>query len=79
MTSSTLAQTFLDPILLQHFYIGLSKKFRVSLDAASGGAFLDLSISQARAILDTISSLHSLVESLRKRRSYLVNKKIKFW
>ena len=44
-----------DPILLQHFYMGLSKDSRESLDAASRGAFLHLSTSKARAMLDTIS------------------------
>ena len=29
-----------DPILLQHFYMGLSKDFMESLNAASRGAFL---------------------------------------
>ena len=44
-----------DPMLLQHFYMGLSKDSSESLDAASRGAFLHLSTSEARAILDTIS------------------------
>ena len=44
-----------DPILLQHFYIGLSKDSRESLDTASIGAFLHLSTSEARAMLDRIS------------------------
>ena len=44
-----------DPVLLQHFYMGLSKDSRESLDAASKGAFLHLSASEARAMLDRIS------------------------
>ena len=44
----------LKPILLQHFYIGLSEKSAQFLDIASGGAFLQLPISEGRAILDTI-------------------------
>ena len=43
-----------DPMLLQHFYMGLSKDSAQSLDQASRGAFLCLSISEARTILDKI-------------------------
>ena len=43
-----------DPMLLQHFYQGLSEKSTHFLDIASGGAFLHLSISEERAILHTI-------------------------
>ena len=42
------------PILLQHFYLGLSEESTQFLDIASGGAFLHLSDSEGRAILDTI-------------------------
>ena len=44
-----------DSVLLQHFYMGLSKDSRESLNAASRGAFLHLSASEARAMLDRIS------------------------
>ena len=44
-----------DPVLLQHFYIGLSKDSMESLDAASIGAFLHLFASEARSMLDKIS------------------------
>ena len=44
-----------DPMLLQHFYMGLSKDSAQSLDQASRGAFLYLSVSEARTILDRIS------------------------
>ena len=40
-----------DPVLLQHFYVGLNKDSRESLDAASRGAFLHLSTSEARSML----------------------------
>ena len=43
-----------DPMLLQHFYMGLNKDSMESLDAASRGAFLHLSASKARTILDKI-------------------------
>ena len=39
-------------MLLQHFYQGLSEKSTHFLDIASGGAFLHLSISEGRAILE---------------------------
>ena len=45
----------LDPMLLRHFYMGLSKDSMESLDAASRGAFLHLSASEARSMLDKIS------------------------
>jgi hypothetical protein len=44
-----------DPVLLQDFYIGLSKDSKKSLNAASRGAFLHLSASEARVMLDRIS------------------------
>ena len=43
-----------DPMLLQHFYMGLSKHSMQSLDIASKGAFLCFSVSEARTILDKI-------------------------
>ena len=43
-----------DPVLLQHFYLGLSKDSRESLDTASRGAFLHLAASEARSMLDKI-------------------------
>jgi hypothetical protein len=62
--------------------MGLSKDSRESLNAASRGAFLHLSTSEARAMLDRISgktpctSIHN--ELLGKRRNHLPSKKIKF-
>ena len=44
-----------DPVLLQHFYMGLSKDSMESLDAASRGVFLHLFASEARSMLDKIS------------------------
>ena len=48
-----------DPVLLQHFYMGLSKDSRESLDTASRGAFLHLSASEARFMLNRMWN-HSL-------------------
>ena len=42
------------PVLLQLFYLGLSEESTQFLDIASGGAFLHLSDSEGRVILDTI-------------------------
>ena len=44
-----------DPVFLQKFYMGLSKDSMESLNAASRGAFLQLSASEARSMLDKIS------------------------
>ena len=41
-------------ILLQHLYLDLSEESTQFLDIASGGAFLHLSDSEGRAIIDTI-------------------------
>ena len=43
-----------NPMLLQHFYLGLSEKSTHFIDIALGGAFLYLSISEVRDILDMI-------------------------
>jgi hypothetical protein len=44
-----------NPVLLQHFYMSLSKNSMESLHAASRGAFLYLFASKARSMLDRIS------------------------
>ena len=71
-----------DPMLLQHFYMGPIKDSRKSLDVASRGAFLHLSTSEARAMLDRISgktaALAFIMNSSRKRRNHIPNKKRKF-
>ena len=65
----------LDPMLLQHFYMGLSKDSTQFLDQASRGAFLDLSISEARTILDRIrgktpyTSIHDELSEEEKESS----------
>jgi hypothetical protein len=53
-----------DPILLQHFYKGLSRDSRKLLDTTSGGSFLHVSSKKARLILDQILSteLDNLLE-----------------
>jgi len=45
-----------DPILLQHFYKGLSRESRKLLDTTSGGSFFHISSEKARLILDQILS-----------------------
>ena len=64
-----------DLVLLQHFYIGLSKDSMESLDAPSRGAFLHLSASEARSMLDKISgktpctSIHNELPEKEKESS----------
>ena len=64
-----------DPVLLQHFHMGLSKDFRESLNATSRGAFHNLSASEARAMLDRISgktpctSIHNKLFEEEKKSS----------
>jgi transcriptional regulator of NAD metabolism len=43
-----------DPILLQHFYMGLDRKTSKLLNTASGGSFLHVSASLERNILTKI-------------------------
>ena len=45
-----------DPILLQHFYKGLSRESRKLLDTTLGGSFLHVSSKKAILILDQILS-----------------------
>jgi len=45
-----------DPILLQHFYKGLSRESRKLLDTTSRGSFLHVSSEKVRLILDQILS-----------------------
>ena len=65
----------LDPMLLQHFYMGLNEDSAQSLDQASRGAFLHLSISEARSMLDRISgktpytSIHNELPEEEKKSS----------
>ena len=43
-----------DPILHQHFYMGLGKETSKCLDTASGGSFLHVSTNLGRRILTKI-------------------------
>ena len=43
-----------DPILLQHFYMGLDRKTLRHLNTASGGSFLHVSANSGRSILTKI-------------------------
>jgi hypothetical protein len=64
-----------DPVLLQYFYMGLSKDSIQSLDQASREAFLYLSVSEARSMLDRISektpctSIHDELSEEEKKSS----------
>ena len=63
------------PMLLQYFYMGLSKDSMQSLDQAFRGAFLHLSTGEARAMLDRISgktpctSIHNELPEEEKKSS----------
>ena len=50
---------FPDPVLIQHFYLGLTKNSRESLDLSSGGAFSYLPISKARAMINKVAQANS--------------------
>ena len=54
-----------DPILLQHFYMGLDRKTSKRLDTASGGSFLHVSINSGRSILTKI--LENTPEEVEKK------------
>ena len=46
--------TIQDPILLQHFYMGLNRKTSRRLNTASEGSFLHVSANTGRSILTKI-------------------------
>ena len=54
-----------DPILLQHFYMGLDRKTSKHLDAASGGSFLHVSANSGRSILTKI--LENIPEEVEEK------------
>jgi hypothetical protein len=54
LITTSLDHAIQDPVLLQHFYMGLNKDSMNFLDMTSRGAFLHLSASKARTILDKI-------------------------
>ena len=54
-----------DPILLQHFYMGLDRKTSKRLDTASGGLFLHVSANLGRSILTKI--LENTPEDIQKK------------
>ena len=54
-----------DPILLQHFYMGLDRKTSKLLNTASGGLFLHVSVNSCRNILTKI--LENTPEDVEKK------------
>jgi len=54
-----------DPILLQHFYMGLDRKTSKHLDTALGGSFLHVFANSGRSILTKI--LESTPEEVEKK------------
>jgi hypothetical protein len=69
----------LNPILLQDFYMGLSKDSRKSLDIASGElSFICLLVKQGLCLIKLVKRLLALAFIMsfpRKRRNHLLNKK----
>ena len=43
-------------LILQSFYIGLTLTSRAHIDASAGGAFLDLTITKAKALVEKMVS-----------------------
>ena len=43
-------------LILQSFYNGLTTTSRANIDAAAGGAFLDLTIASAKALIEKMVS-----------------------
>ena len=54
-----------DPILLQHFYMGLDRKTSRHLNMTSGGSFLHVSTNSGRSILNKI--LENTPEEVEKK------------
>ena len=54
-----------DPILLQHFYMGLNRKTSKLLNTASGGLFLHVSTNAERSILTKI--LENIPEEVEEK------------
>ena len=54
-----------DPILLQHFYMGLDRKTSKLLNTASGGSFLLVSANSGRSILTKI--LENIPEEVEEK------------
>ena len=55
-----------DPILIQHFYMGLNKETLKFLDIASGGLFLHVNANLGRSILDKILENTPFPEEVEK-------------
>ena len=56
-------------MLLQYFYLGLTIESRESLDLASGGAFLHLSITEARPMLEKVVQAYPELSEEEKESS----------
>ena len=53
-----------EPVLLQHFYLGLDKESAIHLDLPAEGSFIYLTPSEGVKILDRILENTSFVESV---------------
>ena len=53
-----------DHVLLQHFWLGLSKESALQLDITAGGSFTHKTIAEGEALLDRILENTSFTETL---------------
>jgi hypothetical protein len=58
-----------DHVLLQHFWLGLSKKSTLQLDITAGGSFTHKTIAEGEALLDRILENTSFTENLSAAES----------
>ena len=56
-----------DPILLQHFYMGLNRETSHFLNIASAGSFLHVSANLGRSILDKVLQNTPLPEEVEEK------------
>ena len=57
-----------DPILLQHFSMGLNRETSKFLDIASGGSFLHVSTNLGRSILDKVLEDTPLTKEVEEKK-----------
>jgi hypothetical protein len=58
-----------DHVLLQHFWLGLSKESTLQLDISAGGSFTHKTTAEGEALLDRILENTSFIETLSAAES----------
>ena len=61
-------------MLLQHFWLGLSKEPALQLDISAGGSFTHKITAEGEALLDRILENTSFTETLRQRNPQAMRK-----